>query len=66
MGVQASGTPPGFQAEGGLLAETLIDKNMWEDLCHRTKAKQVMVVSFSFSSFGNLCTFYKFSNYITV
>lgn len=50
MGVQASGTPPGFQAEGGLLAETLIDKNMWEDLCHRTKAKQVMVVSFSFSS----------------
>lgn len=42
MGVQVSGTPSQLQENGTVLAETLIDKDMWENLCHRTKAKQVM------------------------
>lgn len=40
MDVQVSGIPLQLQEEGPLLVETLIDRDMWENLCLRTKAKQ--------------------------
>ena len=54
MGVQASGTQPQLQEKGAVLAETLIDKDLWETLCHRTKAKQVMDCFLQFHFFGHI------------